>query len=302
MDIRWLQDFLTVAETGNFTRAAEIRNISQAAFSRRIKSLEEWLGTPLIDRAAFPTRLTPAGEHFRERAVDLVQQLTEARVGLSGADAGRGTPIRIALPHALATGRLPSWWSTWTRQGRLDVRCEAVPGNVHDTVTALVSGDADILICFHVAQQPIHLAPDQYERVVIGKESFRPYVAKGSASQVRKHFPGSRDQPMALLMYSPGAYLARMVDLVLDSAPLRLVGRRVFESDMADVLRNMAISGHGIAWLPECTAASAPDATLAPITTEGWSLTLSVVAYRGKQRHVAAIDRVWAALSARPAE
>ncbi|MGL4976364.1 MAG: LysR family transcriptional regulator, partial [Bosea sp. (in: a-proteobacteria)] len=40
MDIRWLQDFLTVAETGNFTRAAERRNASQAAFSRRIQSLE----------------------------------------------------------------------------------------------------------------------------------------------------------------------------------------------------------------------------------------------------------------------
>lgn len=301
MDIRWLQDFLTVAETRNFTRAAELRNISQAAFSRRIKSLEEWLGTPLIDRAAFPTRLTPAGEHFRERAADLVQQLTEARVGLSGADVGRRSPIRIALPHALATGRLPAWWSAWSKPGKLDARCEAIPGNVHDTVTALVAGDADILICFHTAQQPIHLSPEQYERVVIGTESFRPYAAKSSIGQVRKQFPGSRDQPLALLMYSPGAYLARMVDLVLDSAPQRLVGRRVFESDMADVLRNMAINGHGVAWLPECTAASVAENALAPINTEGWSLTLSVVAYRDKHRRTAAIDRLWAALSARPA-
>ena len=48
MELRWLQDFLMVAETGNFTRAAEKRNTSQAAFSRRIKSLEAWLGFDLI--------------------------------------------------------------------------------------------------------------------------------------------------------------------------------------------------------------------------------------------------------------
>ena len=61
MELRWLQDFLMVAETGNFTRAAERRNTSQAAFSRRIKSLEAWLGFDLIDRSVYPTQLTAAG-------------------------------------------------------------------------------------------------------------------------------------------------------------------------------------------------------------------------------------------------
>lgn len=301
MDIRWLQDFLTVAETGNFTRAAEIRNVSQAAFSRRIKSLEEWLGTTLIDRAAFPTRLTAAGERFRERANELVHQLADARISLSGTDAGRRSQIRIALPHALATGRLPSWWSAWSKKGTLDARCQALPGNVHDTVTALVSGDADILICFHNAQQPIHLSPEQYERVVIGTEDFRPYVASGTARQLRKLFPGTRENPLPLLMYSQGAYLARMVDLVIDSAPQRLVGQHVFESDMADVLRNMAVGGHGIAWLPSCTAESAPEGSLAPIEAPGWNLALSIVAYRDKLRRKKPVDRLWTALASRPA-
>jgi DNA-binding transcriptional LysR family regulator len=301
VDTRWLQDFLTVAETGNFTRAAEIRNISQAAFSRRIKSLEEWLGTPLIDRAAFPTRLTAAGERFRERANELVQQLADARGSLSGTDAGRRSRIRIALPHALATGRLPSWWSAWSKKGTLGARCETLPGNVHDTVTAFVSGGADILICFHNAQQPIHLSAEQYERVVIGTEDFRPYVASDSALPLRKLFPGSRVHPLPLLMYSQGAYLARMFDVLIDSAPQRLVGHPVFESDMADVLRNMAVGGHGVAWLPRCTAEGAPEGSLAPIEAAGWSLPLSIAAYRDKHRRSAPVDRLWAALSSRPA-
>ena len=65
MDIRWLQDFLSLAEAGHFTAAADSRHSSQPAFSRRIQSLEAWLGVELIDRSRYPTVLTPAGERFR---------------------------------------------------------------------------------------------------------------------------------------------------------------------------------------------------------------------------------------------
>ena len=74
MEIRWLQDFLAVAETGNFTRAAEQRNASQAAFSRRIQQLEAWVGAALIDRSIIPTRLTPAGVLPAADENDLLQR------------------------------------------------------------------------------------------------------------------------------------------------------------------------------------------------------------------------------------
>lgn len=297
MEIRWLQDFLTIAETGNFTRAAEIRNSSQAAFSRRIQSLEQWLGVPLIDRSAFPTRLTPEGERFRERAAEIVLQVADAKVSLTGAVVGRRQQIRIALPHALATGRLASWWAQWSGHGLDDVTCTAVPGNVHDTVTALISGNADLLICFHTAEQPIHLSA-QYESIIIGAETLRPYVAVSLAENIQKHFPGTQRSPLPLLMYSSGAYLGRMVELIIESARPRLIGRCVFEADMADVLRNLAVEGRGVAWLPDCSARGAPPGTLAPL--EGWSQSLSVVAYRDRQSRNAKVERLWSALCGRP--
>lgn len=297
MDIRWLQDFLTLVETASFTRAAEIRCISQAAFSRRIQNLEEWLGTPLIDRSTYPTRLTPEGERFRERAAEIVQQVTDAKLSMAGSVVGRSQRVRIALPHTLATGRLSTWWSEWSRQGTLNVACTAVPGNVHDTVTALVCGAADILVCFHTAQQPIHLSSSQYDRIVIGTEEFKPYVAASLVKEVSRRFPGSKQAPLSLLMYAPGAYLARMVDLIVQSARPPLVGRCVFESDMADVLRTLAVAGHGIAWLPDCCAQGAPAGALAAIDAEGWSLSLSVVAYCDKQVRRGAVERLWSVLS-----
>lgn len=64
MEIKWLEDFVTLADTSSFSRAAELRNVTQPAFSRRIKQLENWLGATLISRATMPAELTPAGRNF----------------------------------------------------------------------------------------------------------------------------------------------------------------------------------------------------------------------------------------------
>ena len=54
MDLNWLRDFESLARTRNFTRAATERNITQSAFSRRIKALESWVGSPMVNRATYP--------------------------------------------------------------------------------------------------------------------------------------------------------------------------------------------------------------------------------------------------------
>jgi len=45
MHISWLEDFLVLAAVGNFSRAAEDRHMTQPAFGRRVRALEEWLGS-----------------------------------------------------------------------------------------------------------------------------------------------------------------------------------------------------------------------------------------------------------------
>ena len=278
MELRWLQDFLTVAETGNFTRAAEKRNTSQAAFSRRIKSLEAWLGFDLIDRSVYPTRLTPQGERFREHAGELLRQMLDSRDELGGKPLHRNEHIRIALPFAMATARLPQWWQAWSQERRLS--CSVVVGNIHDLVTSLVSDNVDILICYHHAQQPIHLDPERYERVTLGTELLRPYASGALVARGGAALPGRASHPVPLLMYSPGVYFARLVDLILETAPV--AGVRVIESDMSDVLCGMALAGRGVAWLTEGTAAASGRKRLVPIGGDKWVLPLSLVAFRGR--------------------
>lgn len=291
MDIGWLQDFLTVAELGNFTKAAEQRNASQAAFSRRIQSLETWLGVILLDRSVFPARLTPDGERFREYAASILSQVVDARIGMSGQTGVKRDQVRVALPHTLATGRLPQWWTKWS-EGR-NLNCQVISGNVHETVTFLVSGSADLLVCFHHAQQPIHLESEQYERLVIGEEMLRPYVLEERAKSLS--FPGKQSKPVPWLNYSSGAYLGRMVNLILENAPETFVGNCVFENDMADVLCGMAEAGLGVAWLPDCAVERAHK-KLVPVGDDKWSMTLSLVAYRDRTNNRPAIKKLWSGL------
>jgi hypothetical protein len=59
MELDWLEDFLALVEHQHFGRAAEARNVSQPAFSRRIRLLETWLGAPLFNRDTHRVALTP---------------------------------------------------------------------------------------------------------------------------------------------------------------------------------------------------------------------------------------------------
>jgi len=70
MDLKWLEDFVSSANTGSFSRLAAQRNVMQPASSRRIRALEIWLGVDLIDRSPYPTTLTEAGRLFRATAPD----------------------------------------------------------------------------------------------------------------------------------------------------------------------------------------------------------------------------------------
>lgn len=293
MELRWLQDFLTIAETGNFTRAAERRNTSQAAFSRRIKSLEAWLGFDLIDRSVFPTQLTPQGLSFRDHAGDLLQQMLDARTELGRKSPPSHQHIRIALPFALATARLPHWWANWSQNKSFS--CSVVVGNIHDLVTSLDSQNVDLMICFHNAQQPIHLDPARYERALLDTEYLRPFVSKRLAANDDMSLPGHEDRPIPLLMYSQGVYFARLVDLILENAPV--FGSRIIESDMSDVLRDMALAGRGIAWLPESTVAAGGSKGLKAIGGDKWALPLSLVAFKDRMNDRRSLNVFWSELS-----
>lgn len=294
MDTRWIQDFVTLAEVRNFTRAAEIRNVSQAAFSRRIQALEHWAGASLIDRTAYPLKLTAEGERFRSSAAVLLNQIADARSEIGGEPSRNH--VRIAMPYALATTRFPGWWGEWAPDAGMS--CSIEVGNVHDTVSAFTAGSVDLLICYYHAAHPMQLDASRYERHELGVEKVRPYASEALVAEGGAKLPGTAIAPVPLLMYSPNVHFARVVDTAIESAAERLYGFRAVEAGMSDALGDLAAKGFGVAWLPDSSFSDGRLEGLLPVGEGQWDVEVSLVAYRSSVSSRRAVSQVWERITA----
>ena len=214
METKWLEDFVSLAETRSFSRSAQLRHVTQPAFSRRIQSLEAWAGTDLVDRSSYPTRLTPAGETLYEQSMEVLQALQTTRAMLRGHHSAAQDVIEFAVPHTLAFTFFPAWVSS-LRETFGPIKSRLIALNVHDAVMRMVEGSCDLLISYYHASQPFQLDADRYEMVSLGEEVVAPYVKPAVNGERLFQLPGRAGQPLPYLGDAPGAYLGHMVELIL---------------------------------------------------------------------------------------
>ena len=284
MDTKWLEDFVSLAETRSFSRSAQLRHVTQPAFSRRIQSLEAWAGTDLVDRSSYPTRLTLAGQTLYQQALELLQTLQATRASLRQHSAAAQDTIEFAVPHTLAFTFFPSWLSG-LRGTVGPVKSRLIALNVHDAVLRLVEGSCDLLLAYHHPSQPIQLDSERYEMLALGHESVLPFARPDPAGQPLYRLPGHEGQPVPLLAYAPGAYLGRVVDWVLKQSGETCALERVYETDMSESLKAMAIEGHGVAFLPVSAVQQAlGDGRLVAAVDQPqqWQGTLEIRLYRAR--------------------
>jgi DNA-binding transcriptional LysR family regulator len=249
VETKWLEDFVSLAETRSFSRSAQLRHVTQPAFSRRIQALEAWTGIDLVDRSSYPTRLTPAGETFHAQALEILGALNAARnLMRSFQPAGQDT-IDFAVPHTLAFTFMPHWLME-LRQRFGAIKSRLIALNVHDAVLRLTEGGCDLLIAYHHPGQPLQLSPDRYEMLVLGQETLAPYAKPGADGRPMFSLPAASGPPVPFLAFAAGAYMAGLVDLILKQAGEPALLEPIYETDMAEGLKAMAVEGHGLAILP----------------------------------------------------
>jgi DNA-binding transcriptional LysR family regulator len=103
---------------------------------------------------------------------------------------------------------------------------------------------------YHHPSHPVALDPARYDMLTLGIEAISPFSAPGKGGRPRYTLPGTSDAPTPYLSYTPNAYLGRMTEVIFATAPGRLYLDRVYETDMAEGLKAMALAGHGVAFLP----------------------------------------------------
>jgi DNA-binding transcriptional LysR family regulator len=298
METKWLEDFVSLAETRSFSRSAQLRHVTQPAFSRRIQALEAWTGIDLVDRSSYPTRLTAAGETFLAQALEILEALQTTRNMMRGHQVAGQDMVEFAVPHTLAFTFFPHWLME-LRQSFRAVKTRLTALNVHDAVLRLTEGGCDLLIAYHHPSLPLQLSPERYEMLSLGRETLAPYAKADAEGRPLFSLPGSPKAPVPFLSYASGAYMGRLAELIVKQAAQPLVLDAIYETDMAEGLKAMALEGHGLAFLPHSSVRKELKARrlVAAAAPGEFTLTMEVRIYRERPeaaRHAKpAVQALW---------
>ena len=145
MNMLWFDDVLTLLEERNMTRAAARRNITQPAFSRRIRSFEEWLGIEVLDRKSNRVEISPALAMNEAEIRSMVSRLNELRTKIAQ-HAPAVSTTTIAATHALVYSTFPDM-ALRARARFPGLRFRLRTANLSDCVTLFLRGDTNMLLC-----------------------------------------------------------------------------------------------------------------------------------------------------------
>ena len=109
MNLNQLRYFVSVAETGSFTKAAMNHYVSQTAITQQIHSLEELVGAKLLDRNNRPATLTPAGKVFLKEAREMLSRMDAALLRAREASTGLEGELRIGYTKGYEHSDLPKY-------------------------------------------------------------------------------------------------------------------------------------------------------------------------------------------------
>ncbi|HTH98758.1 MAG TPA: LysR substrate-binding domain-containing protein [Stellaceae bacterium] len=292
MDLGWLEDYLALRELGSFTAAAERRNLSQPAFSRRIQALEAWLGVTLVDRSVRPHRFTSVALENDGDLHDFLNRLYDLRSRLRG-EQTRACRLSVAVQHALAISLFPRLVEALRGKGfqpAYHLHC----ADRQECIDMMLRREVDLLICHEVGRHSAMVPTDIAARLVVGRDAM---LLVGPPSITPED--GGR---LPLLTYPQAGFFGQVVwEQGMPQLTRRFEVETVCISAFSGALCQMVLAGLGFAWLPRSLVGEdLRNGRLAALDPDGLNRPLEVVAYLHHQseaaseaalsRHMARID------------
>jgi DNA-binding transcriptional LysR family regulator len=301
MDLDLLRDFTALAEHGNFSRAADARHVTQPAFSRRVRALEDWIGTPLFVRSAQGATLTAAGKAFRPMALDLLRSLDRARRETLAAAEHHTTSLAIAATHALSFTFFPSWISR-----HVDLETVGTLHLVSDTMDAceqaMLSGEIHFLLCHYREGMKLYLDSERFQSVSVGRDTLIALSASDDRGRPLWPVPGTMARPTRVLGYSPPSGLGRILASVSQPSSIERL-QTIFTSHLAATLSAMAREGRGAAWLPQTLVEEdLKQGKLVKAGAAAIDIEIDIRLFRSPECRNRAADTLWELLSRKKAE
>jgi DNA-binding transcriptional LysR family regulator len=293
LDLDWLEDFLALADSGNFSRAAKLRAIAQPAFSRHIKSLEEWVGVDLFDRSTQPVVLTEAGKRFHPAIDDLLQRLEVSRLKARAAHEQAALSLRFAATHVLSLSFFPKWLSGIEAQLRLGP-IQIMSDHLVACEELMLQGRIQFLLCHGHASVASRLDDVQYTFARVSDDVLMPVTAPDSQGLPQHWIEESATQSVAVLAYGQDSGLGRIMRSLTSKALEEAPFSTVFTAHHAVLLKTMAMEGRGIAWLPQSQImAELASGLLVPAGHPHWHIPVDIRLYRQRAALSAPAEALW---------
>lgn len=247
VDTRLLDDVLALLEAGSLSRAAARRNITQPAFSRRIRTFEDWVGIPLLDRETNRIGLHPtlAANAAEIRATIHRIEALRARLRDGGTGGGR---LVLATQHALAASVMPEALVALHRiEPGLTARLRTM--NREECLSFFVRGDADALMIYEARGLP----PLPFDESIVRRTWMRDTLVPvcGGSLRYRLDAQGRPQGPFPMILYPADSHFGRLIHRDGgESAMLDHGGHGAVETAFTIAALRLAEAGLGVAWVP----------------------------------------------------
>ncbi len=242
MELWQLRTFRAVAETLNFTRAAERLHLTQSAVSHQIKALEAELGEPLFIRTKRGVKLSQAGKialEYAERMLDDAEALRERVSGREHSPAGHVNVAAAtqAFVHLFA----PLFESFMRTHPKIELSFRTTV-STEQTIADILNGAADVGFAswpiYSPALQMVKILEDEL-MLVVGRSHRLARKHKATVEEIERE---------RLILFERGSSLRRATDEFFDSVGIRPA--LALESNDTYFIKLMVEHGWGISLLP----------------------------------------------------
>lgn len=251
----WLEDVLALLNSGGVTEAAHHRNITQPAFSRRIKILEDVLGFSLIDRASKPSGPSPLLRHHEPELRRIAAELQRVLADMRQEQTSGARQLVIVCQHAISTSL-----------GADIVRLLAVPNRVHirlrsanydDCNALLMSRKAAISITYMMRSEPRPMA-DRASFILSSTVGYDTLLPVCAAAEVASHLGRFEDGELRVIGYPSDSFLGGVLAQHVFSRLSQTCNIGVVaEAGLTNAVMQLCLSGIATAWLPGALVRSA---------------------------------------------
>ena len=299
MDQQSLEDLLAFIELRNITLAANRRNISQPAYSRRLKAIEASCEVALVDRSGRPSVPTRALEAMRVELEMALAGLKRVSKSFSR-NSDLIQTISIAAIHSLSVGPLP------VAINKIEEHVEKLGIRIHSAnqdicFRLLMTEEVSVMLAYETIDQQLQAPLDLVKKTIVTTDQLVPVCSYKFKKQLKDRIANS--ESISLITYPPDIFLGKLMynDVLVHSTH---VFSQKLVAGMTSVVSTAVSAGLGVAWIPASVIKQElHNKTLLIIDEPGFpkvDLTIAMLQLRRKETQN--LNQLWSALVAALAE